>query len=235
MPIKINIKAFLVTSRRCASSLRLVAIEIRTEMPLYLKSHVSRWLSLYGLAILMLFIIGSCISLPRVSPAPDRGFAPHAGDSSRQVEEIVEAKDLKKDPFGQEAMENALIMEINRQRGEYGLMPLQLAPELAAAARIHSLDMAAYDFAGHKGSNGRNGGDRMISMGYGWRAWGETVGCGSDGDPVQMVQLWMNSSSHRDTLLSSNFHDVGAGYVYRPSGKYQFYWTAAFGARKSAS
>ena len=131
-----------------------------------------------------------------------------------------------------EEKKNVLIREINRLRIEKGLTPLEIAPELNLAARLHSEDMAQNDFASHKGSDRKKGGHRMRLAGYRWRSWGEVVGCGGDGDPAQMVALWMYSRPHRKALLNPDFRDVGAGYAYEPSGRYSHYWAVSLGLRQ---
>jgi uncharacterized protein YkwD len=121
--------------------------------------------------------------------------------------------------------------EINAERVKNGLSPLTLAPELTQAARKHSNDMADKDFFNHTGSDGSNAGQRIDLFCYDWSTWGEIIGCRSDGDPSQMVQMWMDSPSHRAIILDNNYVDLGVGYAYNPASSCTHYWTVDFAKR----
>jgi uncharacterized protein YkwD len=56
---------------------------------------------------------------------------------------------------------------------------------------------------------------------YNW--WGEIVGWGFGGDDAQMVNWWMNSSSHRSQILNPNYTHMGAGVAYNASSTYGYY------------
>jgi uncharacterized protein YkwD len=102
---------------------------------------------------------------------------------------------------------------------------LQVSPELTAAARRHSYDMAANTFLGHTGSDGSSESDRVIQAGYLWT--GEIAeNAASYATPAETVQGWMSSSGHRNNMLNCGYREVGVGYAESENG--QKYWTAVF-------
>lgn len=101
---------------------------------------------------------------------------------------------------------------INRQRQHYGLAPLVVITTLNSAAYDHSLDMSTQPAPLHQGSDGSNGGGRMLAAGYQWEGWSEVIGWGF-ADPTSMVDWWLGHAEHRNILLSSAFTELGVGYA----------------------
>ncbi|MDX1616905.1 MAG: CAP domain-containing protein [Candidatus Promineifilaceae bacterium] len=118
---------------------------------------------------------------------------------------------------------------INQQRQAHGLPALHVVESLTQAARRHSRDMADHDFTSHTGSDGSNGGQRMLEAGYQWAAWGEIIAWGFGGNPEAVVDWWMNSAIHRSLILSDTYQDFGVGYAYQTESTYRHYWTVNFG------
>lgn len=124
--------------------------------------------------------------------------------------------------------ENAIASRINAEREKLGLYPLTLVPELTQAARRHSNDMADNDFFDHTGSDGSNAGQRIETACYDWSAWGEIIGCRSDGDANEMVAVWLDSPPHRAIILDDIYVDFGVGYAFNPGSACLNYWTVDF-------
>ena len=78
--------------------------------------------------------------------------------------------------------EHAMLAAINAARVERGVHAL-VADEVAAAAaaRRHAQDIATHPGLVHIGSDGTNGGERLLQEGYYWQAWLEAVGWGWGG------------------------------------------------------
>ncbi|MCK6629780.1 MAG: CAP domain-containing protein [Anaerolineae bacterium] len=121
--------------------------------------------------------------------------------------------------------EEELRLLINAERVSRGLAPLAFDMLLAQAAEAHSQDMIDRDFFDHINPDGLDPGDRLDDVGYVWSNFGETLGAGYT-TPEAMLNGWLNSSGHRNILLSSNFTEIGLGYVI--GGDYGYYWTAVF-------
>lgn len=117
---------------------------------------------------------------------------------------------------------------INQERANQGLGPLAAQGQLAAAARIHSQDMACNNFFSHTGSDGSTFASRIYAQGYGFSAAGENLYAG--GGAADAFYAWMNSAGHRANMLNPGYTEAGIGYIYEPNSPYGSYFTAEFAA-----
>ncbi len=122
--------------------------------------------------------------------------------------------------------EEQLLELINAERQRRGTAALSFDATLLQVAEAHSQDMVSRDFFSHTNPDGWGPGERLDNAGYNWQTWGETIGAGY-ATPQAMFTGWMNSSGHRDIMLSASYTEVGIGYV--TGGDYGHYWTAVFG------
>jgi uncharacterized protein YkwD len=131
-----------------------------------------------------------------------------------------------------DALERAMIDEINRLRREQGCdVALQRSPELTAAARSHSRDMADNHFFEHRGSDGGDRISRAQAADYagvpGTRVR-ENIGAGPI--PANVVAYWINLDAiHRSQILDCAYNDIGVGYAMGDGNPYAHYWTVNFG------
>ena len=90
----------------------------------------------------------------------------------------------------------------NNFRTENGVRPLRASARLSGVARRHSLKMAQTHVFGHSGSSG----------GFPWsrsRPAGENLALA--GTPEAAMELLKGSPTHRHTLLSRSYRNVGMG------------------------
>jgi len=123
------------------------------------------------------------------------------------------------------SFEEQLIALINTERSSRGLVTLSPDSILMQVAENHSQDMVDRNFFSHINPDGLGPAERVTNAGYSWSALGETIGAGYS-TPQAMFDGWMNSSGHRDILLSPDYTEIGVGYV--AGGTYGHYWTAVF-------
>ncbi len=143
---------------------------------------------------------------------------------------------------------------VNVARWENGqLPPLKGVDLLQNASQTHSANMANRDFFAHCDlDTGASPWDRMEAAGYIWNAAGENIAAGYS-TPADVMTGWMNSSGHRANILSTNFRELGVGYIYQSNdqgnvrgdsngdciadqfnrGPYYRYWTQNFGRRNA--
>lgn len=100
--------------------------------------------------------------------------------------------------------------------------------ELAAAAELHSNDMASNNFFSHIGSDGLEVPDRADGVGYVWRAIGENIAAGQL-DQGEVHQGWIDSAGHCRNIMNEVFTEVGAACVSDPNSDFGNYWTVVFG------
>ena len=114
---------------------------------------------------------------------------------------------------------------LNAKRKERGLAPLVWSDSVAAVAKEHSVDMASMNYFSHKDMSGRYVSDRADSMGLKkWRAIGENIAFNRGfSDPItRTVELWMNSTSHRQNLLDDHWKESAVGIAVADDGSYFF-------------
>ena len=137
---------------------------------------------------------------------------------------------------------------INQQRTISGFVPLFLDPVLSDIARDHSEDMAAWNYFAHVDPGGENPTDRGADAGYTCRkdyASYYTYGIAENlfqnnlyssatyysngrteydwSSPEEIAQTtvsgWMNSSGHRENILTPSFDREGIGVAIAPDNK----------------
>ncbi|GGV77203.1 CAP domain-containing protein [Streptomyces massasporeus] len=110
-----------------------------------------------------------------------------------------------------------IVDAVNRQRARADCGPLRLRTSLNRAARRHSTDMARERRLTHTGSDGSSPAARMRDAGYhpGYIAAGP-------GTPESAVRTWIDSSEHRDIILTCRYIHTGVGVANGRGGPW---WT----------
>ena len=123
------------------------------------------------------------------------------------------------------AVERAAFDAINRTRIEHGLQALVWSDELAQIARLHSRNMAEKHFFAHRDTNNKMVNDRADDAGLkSWHAIGENIAFNRGfKDPTEKaVELWLDSSLHRQNLLNPSWRETAVGVAIGPDGSYYF-------------
>jgi uncharacterized protein YkwD len=122
---------------------------------------------------------------------------------------------------------------LNSQRAAKGLSPLEWNNDVARIARMHSENMAKYKFFSHTGLDGLMVNDRADLCGVSrWKAIGENIAYNRGYEkPVEFaVERWMQSTAHRENLLSNRWKESAVGVAVSNDGAY--YFTQVFLVRK---
>lgn len=122
---------------------------------------------------------------------------------------------------------------INQQRAKLNLSPLKWSDDVARIARLHSENMATFNFFSHTDLNGLLVNKRADECGIrNWRAIGENIAYnrGYENPVESAVERWMESPSHRENLLNSRWRESGIGISKTKDGTY--YFTEVFLVRK---
>jgi len=111
----------------------------------------------------------------------------------------------------------ALLKEMNAARRAHGLRPLKLNATLTRPAIAHSRHLARTGELDHNGADGKPFWVRIHKAGYSKRkAVGENLGmiggCATREGKL-MVQMWLESPTHRRNLLAKDFRNVGIAIV----------------------
>lgn len=100
----------------------------------------------------------------------------------------------------------------NKQRSNENIPLLRYNQDLAEAAQKKAEHMFQNDYWAHYGPNGETPWTFILSSGYQYEYAGENLAKNflfSDG----VVQAWMNSPTHKENLLRSDYKDVGFAIV----------------------
>lgn len=119
-----------------------------------------------------------------------------------------------------EAVREATLCLIDRERAAHGESPLRLNARLAHAAQGHSENMAQEGYFAHESPSGSTPLDRMRAAGYipgprfGYEV-GENLAWGTLwlATPKAIVEAWMASPEHRANILDPHYRDTGLGIV----------------------
>ncbi len=122
---------------------------------------------------------------------------------------------------------------INQKRAEFGLQPIVWSDEVAKIARLHSENMAKFNFFSHTGIDGKMVDDRADELGITkWKAMGENIAYNRGYQkPLECaVEKWMESPGHRENLLNNRWKESAIGIAVTANGTY--YFTQVFLVRK---
>lgn len=118
-----------------------------------------------------------------------------------------------------ETMETQILGWINAERASRGLVPLRLHPGLVTLAGDRADSMASIGAMQHitcmsctlnaRGIQYYGAGEVIATNNYPYGDWSAEI----------VFQGWMNSSSHRAILMSSNFNYIGIGIAYRSANR----------------
>jgi uncharacterized protein YkwD len=84
-------------------------------------------------------------------------------------------------------------------------------PAVARIAQAHSEDMSARGFFDHRDPDGRMHGDRLLASGIRYRRAGENIAQGQT-YARQVLQGWVSSPTHRETLEDCRYTHHGVGF-----------------------
>ena len=126
--------------------------------------------------------------------------------------------------------EDQVVSLINSERTSRGLHAYAVHTLLRAAARVHAEDMACNGFHSHTGSDGSSVGDRVRRQGYAYSWIGENYMITGDtvNGPQIVFDWWMNSTPHRNNILSPNYTEFGVGYIYNRDVGWGGYFVIVF-------
>lgn len=105
-----------------------------------------------------------------------------------------------------------LLILINEKRLENGLEPLKLNSELTKAAQSKADHMFQNNYWAHFAPDKTSPWKFILESGYDYIYAGENLAKGFV-NSKDAVDAWMNSPTHRDNILSSQYEDVGFAIV----------------------
>ena len=122
----------------------------------------------------------------------------------------------------QNAIPFRVVDSVNSLRSAAGLQPMQLNPQLTAAAATHSRDMSVQNRPWHFGSDASSPLVRVQRTGYQGTLVGELI---SETFETELVTLaaWMSQADTRAIILAPEARNLGFSWFQEPNGK--IWWT----------
>jgi len=124
--------------------------------------------------------------------------------------EIIKAEPMN---FSPSQMEIEIWEKINEKRKEHGVGTLDFDIKASSVARAYSKRMLEEGFFDHYDKEGRNVEYRLKVANISYAEAGENLGLVSVGKESvnKVIDGWMKSKTHRETMLNENFSNVGVG------------------------
>lgn len=153
----------------------------------------------------------------------------HAVQPSRHLAEACPDANSPATSAPRQAMRDAVLCLVNKQRAAHGLPALRQSADLTRSAQGWSDEMVASDVFSH----GSDFAARISVAGYDWTAAGENIATGL-ATPREVVSAWMASPGHCQNILNPTYRNLGVGVNARPvagAASGPATWTEDFGLR----
>lgn len=115
---------------------------------------------------------------------------------------------------------------VNALRQAAGVPPVQLDPQLIAAAATHSRDMSVQNRPWHFGSDGSSPLERARRVGYTGTILGENISETYETE-TETLAAWMSVPATRTVILDPEARQLGIAWFQEPNGK--LWWTLVLG------
>ena len=123
-----------------------------------------------------------------------------------------------------------VLKKLNEVRAANWVKPLSYNLKLEAAAQRQAELMATQDKIAHE--LGETLRERVSAAGY-HEAVGENL-AGGQKTLEGAIEGWLNSPSHRGTMLNPLFTEVGFAVVTKPDTKWKVFWATIYGGEADA-
>jgi hypothetical protein len=119
-----------------------------------------------------------------------------------------------------------MLDSVNALRSSKGIAPVELNPQLNAAAATHSRDMSIQNRPWHFGSDGSSPIDRVQRVGYTGELIGENISESYETE-LETLGAWIEQPDTRRTILAADAQDMGFAWHQEENGK--IWWTLIMG------
>lgn len=126
---------------------------------------------------------------------------------------------------GKETCIEEIFALTNEEREKEDLDELSLSPTLCDIAQLRAVDMANNDYYAHVSPDGETAFTLLQEYGILYFNSAENIGKGTVTNE-RMVEKWMDSPKHRESMLSKTYHQLGVGIAIAEDGT--TYWVQIF-------
>ncbi len=125
-----------------------------------------------------------------------------------------------------------MLDSVNSLRQAAGVAPVQLDPQLNAAAATHARDMSIQNRPWLFGSDGSSPLDRARRAGFQGRIVGENISESYETE-LETLAAWMREPNTRAVVLDAQARRMGIAWFQEPAGK--LWWTMTLGSDPAVS
>ena len=123
------------------------------------------------------------------------------------------------------ALESEVIRLVNVERNKVGRSPLTTNNQVSNVARLKSQDFIDNNYFSHNSPTYGTPFNMLKSFGISFTAAAENIASGQR-TAAEVMKSWMNSSGHRENILSPTYNQIGVGIARDNNGN--IYWTQMF-------
>ena len=109
-------------------------------------------------------------------------------------------------------LEHQVLKYVNIARENQGLKPLKIDEKLSQIATLKAKDMVDNNYFSHKSPTYGDAFNMMKKFNINYQFAGENIAQGYE-SAKEVVIAWLDSPSHRENILNSNYNNMGLGYV----------------------
>ncbi|WP_429371783.1 CAP domain-containing protein [Paenibacillus sp. DS2015] len=120
----------------------------------------------------------------------------------------------------QSSVATQVVTLVNEERAKSGLKPLTIHAGLITVALDKAKDMSNNNYFDHNSPTYGSPFDMMKQYGVSYSYAGENIAQGQK-TPAEVMKAWMNSTGHRENIMSANFTQIGVGF-------HNGYWVQEF-------
>ena len=160
----------------------------------------------------LLLTVSACATVPS---------SPQVGEDGRPLPKLYKIR-----PNDTAKLQFRMLDSVNALRSARSVGPVELDPQLNAAAATHSRDMSLQNRPWHFGSDGSSPIDRLARVGYTGTLVGENISETYETE-LETLAAWMEQADTRRTILSPQAGQMGFAWFQESNGK--IWWTMVMG------
>lgn len=113
----------------------------------------------------------------------------------------------------------SILSDVNEQRMAHGIRPLSINGDIVKSSEAKCADMVAKNYYEHTGPDGKTVGGWVGETTKNWKSANENLNKGNFVASFEVVDSWMNSPDHKNTMLDAKFTDTGIAICDYPDGQ----------------
>ena len=157
-----------------------------------------------------------------VSACAPSGGGSRLGSDGKPLPQVYRIKDRDT-----AKLQFRMLDAVNALRSASGRAPVELDPQLNAAAATHSRDMSLQNRPWHFGSDGSSPIQRVQRVGFSGRLIGENISESYESE-LETLGAWMDQPDTRRVILNGNANKLGFAWFQEDNGK--IWWTLITGS-----